>query len=188
MVRRDLMDRQISTSETPINSLRRRPFLMPLWLLASTAAVGGVLLILAAWLWLTADSTEIIVVRAAEDEARAALLARMFGDARQPGHLDAIYVPSRADERSTAAPLAAQLGLTPTVATDADPRELARRVLREHPGGRILVIGQGDAVATIVTALSHSKSIPALAASVHGTMYIVTVPRIGRANVLRLNY
>ena len=77
--------------------------------------------------------------------------------------------------------------MTPTVAAD-DPRALARRVLQEHPGGRILVVGHVDTMPAVVAALSGAKDIPPIGAEEYGTMYIVTVPRIGQANVLRLNY
>lgn len=183
-------------------SLQRRPFLTPIWLFALTALTAAVVMSLAVWWWGTADSTTIIVIRHAEKalgsvadpplteagEARAALLARMFGDARSPGHIDAIYVSPALRNRLTAAPLAARLGLIPTVAPADDPRGLAHRVLREHAGGRILVIGHSDTVPQIVATLSGNKNIPGIGAQEYGTMYIVTVPRIGRANLLRLNY
>ncbi len=181
--------------------LQHRPFLTPLWLLALAALTSAVVLGFAAWVVATADSTTIVVVRHAEKvedagadppltaagEARAALLASMFGDARQPGHVDAIYVSPALRNRLTAAPLAARLALTPTVAPADDPRALVRRVLREHPGGRILVVGHGDTVPEIVAALT-GQSIPPVGKEEYGTMYIVTVPRIGHANFLRLNY
>jgi len=182
-------------------SLQRRPFLTPLWLMALTAMTGSLLLVLAAWVVLTADSTTIVVVRHAEKvegagadppltpagEARAALLASMFGDARLPGHVDAIYVSPALRNRLTAAPLAARLALTPTVVPADDPRALVRRVLHEHPGGRILVIGHSDTVPDIVAVLT-GQSIPPIGQQEYGIMYIVTVPRIGHANFLRLNY
>ncbi|MGO9512280.1 MAG: SixA phosphatase family protein [Steroidobacteraceae bacterium] len=181
--------------------LQRRPFLTPLWLFALTVMAAAAVLMFAAWLLVTGDSTTIIVVRHAEKvqgdgadpplspagQARAELLARMFGDARLPGHIDAIYVSPTLRNRLTAAPLAQRLGLTPTVAADA-PRALARRVLQEHPGGRILVVGHLDTMPAVVAALSGAKNIPPIGAEEYGTMYIVTVPRIGQANVLRLNY
>ncbi len=181
--------------------LQRRPFLTPLWLMALAALAAVVVLGLAAWWWGTAGSTTVIVIHHAEKalgsvadpplteagEARAALLARMFGDAKSPGHIDAIYVSPALRNRLTAAPLAARLGLTPIVSGD-DPRGLARRVLHEHEGGRILVIGHVDSVPQFVAALSGAKKIPAIGDQEYGTMYIVTVPRIGYANFLRLNY
>jgi hypothetical protein len=60
--------------------------------------------------------------------------------------------------------------------------------LHEHEGGRVLVIGHVDSVPQIVAALSGNDNVPALGDTEYGTMYIVTVPRIGFANVLRLSY
>jgi broad specificity phosphatase PhoE len=180
----------------------RRPFLTPIWLLALTALTGAVVWIFAAWLWVTADSTVIIVVRHAEKvmdagedpplsaagEARAALLASMFGAAQLAGHIDAIYVSPALRNRLTAAPLAARLGLTPSVVPADDPRGLARRVLREHTGGRILIVGHSNTVPGIVAALSGAKDVAPIGTMEYGTMYIVTVPQLGHANYLRLNY
>jgi broad specificity phosphatase PhoE len=171
-------------------SFQRRPFLTPIWLTAIAAFVALSLVIFAAWVWGTAGSTTVIVIRHAETdssvgiadpplspagEARAALLARMFGDAKAIGHLDAIYVSPALRNRLTAGPLAARLGL-------------ARRALREHAGGRVLIVGHIDTVPKIVAALSGNPKIPEIGDQEYGTMYIVTVPRIGHANLLRLNY
>jgi broad specificity phosphatase PhoE len=180
-------------------SLQRRPFLTPIWLSAIAAAV---VVSFASWLWSTADSTTLILIRHAEKElatvadpplsaageARAAQLARMFGDARSPGHIDAIYMTGTLRDRLTAEPLAIRLGLTPVVVADADPKAQVRRALHEHGGGRILLIGEGDTLPALATALSGLKNIPAVGAEEYGTMYIVTVPRIGHPNLLRLNY
>jgi 2,3-bisphosphoglycerate-dependent phosphoglycerate mutase len=184
--------------------LQRRPFLAPIWLFSVTmaAALVGVMVLLSiGWLWYTANSTVIVVVRHAEKvqegtdpalspegEARAALLARMFGEARLPGHIDAIYTSPALRNRMTAAPLAARLRLTPTVAAADDSTALARRILREHSGGRILVVGHSDTVPELVAALSGERDIPEIGAMEYGTLYIVTVPRIGHANFVRLSY
>ena len=74
-------------------------------------------------------------------EARAALLARMFGDARLAGNIDAIYVSPAQRSRLTAAPLAARLGLTPVVAPADDPYavgtpRIARTPRRQNSCGR----------------------------------------------------
>lgn len=184
-------------------SFQRRPFLTPIWLMALGTAVPLGLAIFAAWVWGTAGSTTVIVIRHAEKdvsvnaadpplseagEARAALLARMFGDGKSVGHVDAIYVSPGLRNRLTAAPLAARLGISVTVAKTDDPRGLARRVLREHGGGRILIVGHTDTVPQIVAALSGYSNIPEIGAQEYGTMYIMAVPRIGRANLLRLSY
>lgn len=184
-------------------SFQRRPFLIPIWLTAIAAAAVLGFAIFAAWVWGTAGSTTVVVIRHAEKdlsvnaadpplnqagEARAALLTRMFGDAKILGHLDAIYVSPALRNRLTAAPLAERLGIAETVVPADDPRALARRVLREHGGGRVLIVGHSDTVPQIVAALSGNDNIPEIAALEYGTIYIVTVPRIGHANLLRLNY
>jgi probable phosphoglycerate mutase len=184
-------------------SFQRRPFLTPIWLTAIAAAAALGFVIFGAWLWGTAGSTTVVVIRHAEKdisvnaadppltqagEARAALLARMFGDAKILGHLDAIYVSPALRNRLTAAPLAERLGIGETVVPADDPRALARRVLREHGGGRILIVGHSDTVPQIVAALTGNEKIPEFAALEYGTMYIVTVPRIGHADLLRLSY
>ena len=182
--------------------LQRGPFLMPIWLLGMTALAGALVMMFAGWVWLTADSTTIIVIRPAEQvqdggkdpplapagNARAQLLARLFGDARLPGHIDAIYVLQDSRCRQTAAPLADRLGIAPSVVSDGDSRSFARRIVREHAGGRILVVVHGAAVPPLIAGLSGVKGIPPIGADEYGTMYIVTVPRIGLANLLSVSY
>lgn len=180
---------------------KRRPFLMPIGLMALTLMVGTALLMVAGWWLVTANSTLIIVIRHAEKvesgqdpplteagQARAAQLARMFGDAADPMHLDAIYVTQPQRSRMTAAPLADRLGLTPTVVASADPKALARRVLREHAGDRVLIVAHADTMPALIAALSGEREVAAIDVHDYGTLYIVTVPRIGRANLLRVNY
>jgi broad specificity phosphatase PhoE len=184
-------------------SFQRRPFLTPIWLTVIAGFCAFGLMLLAVWIWGTAGSTTVIVIRHAEKDltpgvadpaltpegtARAALLARMFGDGNDPGHLDAIYVSPTLRNRLTAAPLAARLGITEIVAPADDPRGLARRALREHRGGRVLIVGHSDTVPAIVAELSGNPHVPDIGAQEYGTMYIVTVPRIGHANLLRLSY
>jgi broad specificity phosphatase PhoE len=183
-------------------SLQRRPFLIPIWLAAIGAMGIVVVAIVGLSILFTADSTMVIVIRHAEKEsvsvadpalsaageARAALLERMFGQPKGAGHLDAIYISSALRNRMTAAPLAAQLGIAPIVAPTDDPKGLARRIVRENSGKRVLVIGHVNTVPAIVAALSGRSDIPQMDEKDFGTMYIVTVPRIGRANVLRVSY
>jgi broad specificity phosphatase PhoE len=186
-------------------NLRRGPFLIPIWLtgIGAIATFGvAVFAVFALWVWFTANSTVVIVIRHAEKEAvstpdpplsaageaRAALLARMFGETQGAGRLDAIYVSSALRNQMTAAPLAARLKLVPIVASSDDPRALAHRIVRENSGKRVMVIGHINTVPDIVAALSGRSDIAQMDEQEFGTLYIVTVPRIGHANVLRLNY
>jgi broad specificity phosphatase PhoE len=182
--------------------LQRAPFLAPIGVAALLAMFGVLILAAATWLLITGQSTTIIVVRHAEKvldagadppltpqgQARAELLASLFGDPRLARPIDAIYVSPALRNRLTAAPLAARLGIVPTVAAQDDPRALARRMLREHAGGRILVVGHTDTVPAIVAALSGARDIPPIGDDEYGTLYIVTVPRIGRGSILSEHY
>jgi broad specificity phosphatase PhoE len=186
-------------------NLQRKPFLAPIGLAAIAAILAMLVLLVVTWFLVTAKSTTIIVVRHAETaqdggtpggdpplsadgEARAQTLARMFGDPHIQDHIDAIYVSATIRSRSTAAPLAARLGLTPTVVPEDDPRALARRALHEHRGGRVLVVAHSPDIPALVAVLSGVRNIPPVTKEEYGTMYIVTVPRIGRANLLSVDY
>jgi phosphohistidine phosphatase SixA len=182
--------------------LQHRPFLIPIWLTVIAALAIFGIAVFTVWIWFTANSTTVIVIRHAEKEtvsaadpalsaageARAALLARMFGDTKGAGRLDAIYVSATLRSRSTAAPVAARLGIAPVVAATDDPKGLARRVLRENSGRRVMVIGHVNTVPEIVSALAGRSDIPGIDEQDFATMYVVSVPRIGRANLVQLSY
>ena len=184
-------------------NMQRRPFLAPIGLVALTAAAGLLVLIAAVWLLITSTSTTVVVVRhapqilggggedpplSAEGEARAAALARTLGDTRSSSRVRAIYVTDKLRNRSTAAPLAQLLGIAPEVVQQDDARALARRVLREHSGETILIVAHANTLPAIVSALSGADDIPEIESSDYGTLYVVTVPRIGRSRVIRLRY
>jgi broad specificity phosphatase PhoE len=183
-------------------NLQRGPFLIPIWLTAIGAIAIFSVAMFALWVWFTANSTVVIVIRHAEKEsvsapdpalseageARAALLVRMFGQPAGAGRLDAIYTSSALRNRMTAAPLAARLGIVPIVAPSDNPRALAHRIVRENSGKRVMVIGHANTVPEIVAALSGRSDIAPIEEQEFGTMYIVTVPRIGHANIVRLSY
>jgi broad specificity phosphatase PhoE len=189
------------------SSLQRKPFWAPVGVAAVSALVAALVMALLAWLLVTAKSTTVIVVRDAETasegaveavaheaelssegRARAELLARMLGDARLKNRVDAIYVLPTLATQATALPLAGRLGIKPVVLAPQAPRAWARRMLREHRGGRILVVAPANAARDLATELSGVPDIPPILPMEFGTMYIVTVPRVGRANLLRVDY
>jgi probable phosphoglycerate mutase len=184
-------------------NLQRRPFLAPIGLVALTVTAGVLILIAAAWFLITSTSTTVVIVRhapqmlgvngddpplSAEGESRAASLARVLGDTHLKSRVAAIYVSNTLRSRSTAAPLAQMLGITPEVVAEDDPRALAHRVLHEHSGETILIVGRANTLPAIVSELSGVADIPPVEASDQATLYIVTVPRVGRAGVVRLRY
>jgi len=179
------------------SSLQRKPFWAPVGLAAVSALGAALVMALLVWLLVTAKSTTVILVRdaetvsdgaaqpvlSAEGRARAELLGRMFGDAPRRDRVDAIYVLSTPAAQATALPLAGKLGVTPVGIAPQAPRAWARRILREHRGGRILVVAPA-----LAAELSGVADIPPIPPTEFGSMYIVTVPRIGRANLLSVDY
>jgi len=150
----------------------------------------------------SATTTTVVLVRHAEKELvtiddpplaptgerRAERLAQMFGTAGGPGHIEGVYVTNTRRSQQTAAPLAARLGIRPSVlpaATSAD--SVASQVLHEHRGGRALIVGHSNTVPEIVKALS-GQVVPPIPDEEYDDVYVVTVPTFGRASVLRLKY
>lgn len=192
-------DAQDSVPETPSLIRRRRPFLAPLWLLG---LAGIAVLAVAFAYWHSATTTTIVLIRHAEKqvgaipdaplsppgEVRAARLAQMFGDAAAFGRVQKIYVTDTRRTQQTAAGVAQRLGLTPEiVAGKTDPKALAKRVLSENRGGRALVVGHSNTIPDIVSALT-GEDVPPMGDEEFDTLYVVAVPTIGQASVLRIKY
>jgi broad specificity phosphatase PhoE len=182
--------------EPPGITRHRRPFLAPLYLSLLAAAVVFAL----GWAFYnTATTTAVFLVRpveknvgtiddpplSPEGEARAERLAHMFGDeVRGAGRLDGIYESADRRAEQTAAPLVERLQRAPVVFHGAQARATAARALREHAGGTILIVASGAALPEMVQELTGSPLADAPADDAD-VIYVVSVPRIGRAHVAR---
>lgn len=194
------MNEPLESAPAPSLTRRRRPFLAPIWLLA----LGGLFLLAMAFAyWNSATTTTIVLVRHAEKqvgaitdaplspegEIRASRLTQLLGGSEEFGRIGKIYVTDTRRTQQTAAGLAQRLGLTPQVIdAKTDSAELARRALRENRGHRALIVGHSNTVPEIVAALTRGDNVPPMSEDEFDTMYIVTVPTIGKASVLRLKY
>ena len=153
--------------------------------------------------WNSATTTTIVLVRHAEKqlgtitdaplspqgELRATRLAQMFGDAETFGRVRRIYVTNTRRAQQTAAETAQRLGITPIIVESRSSSEdLARRALLENRGGLALIVGHSNTVPELVAALAHVDKVPPIGEEEFDTMYVVTVPTIGKASVLRLKY
>ena len=179
--------------------LRRRPLLTPLWL----AALAGLLVVgLAAWFVLSMTTTTVVVVRHAEKELstigdpplsqvgeqRAELLARLFGSREGSGRIAAVFASDTRRAQRTAEPLAARLGLQVKTVPAADVDGLLRQIRSQYRGRNVLVVGHSNTVPEIVRRLSRDGRVPPMGEDEYGTIYVVTVPTLGRASVLKLTY
>jgi broad specificity phosphatase PhoE len=194
------MDSPDAPPDSPSLMRRRRTFLAPLWLLA----LGVVVLVAAAFAyWNSANTTTVVLIRHAEKqvnaisdaplspagEVRANRLAQMFGDASTFGRIGNIYVTDTRRTQQTAAGVAQRLALTPKVVeARTSSADLASQVLRENRGGRALVVGHSNTVPEIVAALADRDDVPPIGDEEFDTLYVVSVPTIGHATVLRLKY
>jgi broad specificity phosphatase PhoE len=153
--------------------------------------------------WNSATTTTIVLIRHAEKqvgaisdaplspqgEVRASRLAQMFGDSETFGRIGRIYVTNTRRTRQTAAGVAQRLGLDPEIIdANTNSKELARRVLRDNRGGRALVVGHSNTVPEIVAEIARLEKVPPIGEEEFDTVYIVTVPTIGKVSVLRLKY
>jgi broad specificity phosphatase PhoE len=184
--------------EPPAITRYRRPFLAPL------GVIPVALLVLAAVGWLIyqgANTTAVLLVQPAdkepgtiadppvspEGEERADRLAQMFATPAGPGQVDVIYESDERRAQQTAAPLAERLHQSPVVFVAGDAGSAAARAVRDHSGGTILMVASGTHIAEIVEALTGSRpSDPPSADS--DVLYVISVPRIGHAHLVRIRY
>ena len=179
-------------------SLRRRPLFAPVWLAALAA---GFVVALAIWLFASASTTTIIVMRHAEKaalpaedpplsavgEARAKALAQILAQAPEEFRIQGIFVSEFRRTQDTVRPLANRLGVPVIVVPAADTALVAERARDEYRGGRVLIVGHSNTVPEIVEKLSGHK-IPAMAENEYGIVYVISLPRFSRASVTRFDF
>lgn len=185
-----------------IISHHRRPFLLPVWL--SFAALFGLFVaaVVAFLIYRSATTTTVVVLArhaekdlssiqdpplSAEGEQRAERLAQMFGRGKGIGHIDAIYVSDARRTQQTAAPLAERLGKQAIVVPAADIKGLVSRVMHEHEGGSVLIIGHSNTVPELIHDLGDID-VPPIADDEYDTLYVLSVPSFGHSSVLRMQY
>ena len=184
--------------QPPVVTRHRRPFLAPFWVMW---LLFFVLLAAAFVSYRSATTTTIVLVRhaervtgtiedpplAPEGVRHAERLAQMFGEVKAGNGLDAIYVSDTKRSQQTAAPLLSRLGVAPVVYPAGDVDGTVRKVLRDHRGGRALIVGHRNTIPALIQKLS-GQTVPAIPEDEYDDLYVVTVPSFGRSSVLRLKY
>lgn len=142
--------------------------------------------------------TTIIVVRHAEKkiepnnpdpdlssdgQARAQEIVRMFGDAG----IKAVYATQFKRTQDTVKPLADRLGLPVTQVNSKATAELLQQILNQHAGQTVFVAGHNNSVPEIVAALGGPQY-PIIPETEFDNLFIVTVYRTGKAQVVKLKY
>jgi len=158
-------------------------------------------LVVAVVVYRSALTTVVVLVRPAEKEAgtiddpplapdgeqRAQMLAQMLGDNTGVGKLDGIYVSDSRRAQQIIQPLVERFGKQPVVIPKGDIGSMASRITRGHDGDTVLFVGNGSNVPQLVDELSGIAVGPSNDTE-HDTLYVVSIPTFGRANVLRIRY
>jgi broad specificity phosphatase PhoE len=180
----------------------RRPFLLPVWLTFAAVFAVFVAALVSLFIYRTATTTTIVILArhaekdvssiqdpplSAEGEQRAERLAQMFGRGTGVGKIDAIYVSDARRTQQTAAPLAERLGKQAIVVPAADTKGLASRVMHEHEGDSVLIVGHSNTVPELIHELGDID-VPPIGDDEYDTLYVLSIPSFGHASLLRMAY
>ena len=155
-----------------------------------------------AWFFESQATTTMIFVRHAEKalipvgdpglspegQARAAELARQLVDADVVAGIDAIYSTPYRRTVETAQPVADALGLPINQYAPDDNEAVLAKILRNHKGKIILVVGHSDTLPTLLADLGASKKVPPIAEFEYDNIYLISIPWFGKTKTIRLRF
>lgn len=118
-----------------------------------------------------------------EGASRAEELAYMLSNIR----LSAVYSTPFHRCRETAEPVARRQAKKVRL-YQPNEQGFIERVLKEHSGGTVLIVGHSNTVPALVNVLTGSEDYPWLHDSVYDNLFIVTAEEIGSAKVLWLRF
>lgn len=119
----------------------------------------------------------------AEGQERARSLAHVASEAG----VKAIYTSQFARTRETVEPLANRLGLAINQIDASDTARLINEVKSRHAGEVVLIVGHSNTVPNIIDALGGDL-VPSIDDKQYDYLFVVTLPRAGKAKVVRLKY
>lgn len=115
-------------------------------------------------------------------QKRAECLARTFKDAG----IKQIFVSDAKRTQETAAALAKELKITPTIVPAKDPNTLIRDLLYSG-GGNILVVSHSDRLPFIIARM-NAGTVPPIGADEYDRLFVTTVIQSGATHVSTLRY
>ena len=155
-----------------------------------------------AWFFESQATTTMIFVRHAEKalipvgdpglspegHVRAAELARQLVDADVVAGIDAIYSTPYRRTIETAQPIADALGLVINQYDPHDNEAVLAKILRNHKGKIILVVGHSNTLPTLIADLGASKKVPPIAELEYDNIYLISIPWFGKTKTIRLRF
>jgi broad specificity phosphatase PhoE len=166
------------------------------------AVIYTAIAICLAWFFESQSTTTLIIVRHAEKaltpaddpgltpegQARAAELARQLVDADVVAGVNAIYSTPYKRSLETARPLADALDIAINTYDPADTETTLDRIVEEHTGEVVLVVGHSNTLPALIANLGASKNVPAIADAEYDNIYIISIPWFGKTKTIRLRY
>lgn len=155
-----------------------------------------------AWFFESQATTTVIFVRHAEKAAapaddpglspagqrRVAELTRQMVDADVLAGVDAIYSTPFRRTQETVKPLAEALGLPIHNYDPNDNEAVLERILKNHKGKIILVVGHSNTIPGLIADLGAHKGVPEIAENEYDNIYIISIPWFGKTKTIRLRY
>ena len=155
-----------------------------------------------AWFFESQATTTVIFVRHAEKalepaddpglspagQRRVAELTRQLKDADVVAGIDVVYSTPYRRTEETARPIAEALDLPINSYDAGDTEEVMERILKEHKGRIILVVGHSNTVPQLMYDMGASKKVPEIQENEYDNIYIVSVPWFGKTKTIRLRY
>ena len=120
---------------------------------------------------------------------RVAELTRQLVDADVVAGVDAVYSTPYRRTMETAQPLAERLGLPVLQYEPVDDYEpVLDRMVAEHKGKIILVVGHSNTLPALIGNMGASKKVPVIADDEYDNIYIISIPWFGKTKTIRLRY
>jgi len=155
-----------------------------------------------AWFLESQSTTTVVFVRHAEKmtmpendpglspagERRVAELTRQLVDADVVAGIDAVYATPFRRTEETARPVAEALGLPLNSYDAADTDAIMERIVRDHKGKIVLVVGHSNTLPALIGNMGASKNVPDIAENEYDNIYIVSIPWFGKTKTIRLRF
>ena len=155
-----------------------------------------------AWFFESQATTTVIFVRHAEKaelpaddpplsdagKLRVEELTRQLVKADVVQGIDAVYATPYRRTVETAKPVADALGLPVNAYDAADTEAIMERIVKQHKGKIILVVGHSNTLPALIGNMGASKKVPPIAEDEYDNIYIVSIPWFGKTKTIRLRY
>ncbi len=154
------------------------------------------------WFFESQATTTVVLIRHADRVAgenlnpglspagqlRAKELVRVLGHLDVVAGPDVIFATQYRRTQETAEPLSKALQLPVRIVEADDIVGLAERILKEHKGKVILVIGHSNSIPLLIREFHGSKKLAPIEENEYDNLYVLSIPWFGKVKTLQLKY